>query len=175
MHERFPHRHIYADHLGDGHGDNLLNRVALLPSHLAAVVLVPRPHLRAGLLLFLYFDIAQTIWTFWALFSPKTTLASIVIVWKSRKWPWKGLPKLTALAFTQKIGNAQIEGVTFIKVAPLLTSCLNCPDLLSVFVDAPERRTMPLGHILAVVDGLVVELDDHFLGVVAILQYKTFI
>ena len=67
----FPHRHIYADHLGDGHGDNLLNRVALLPSHLSAVVLVPRPHLRAGLLLFLYFDIAQTIWTFWALFPPK--------------------------------------------------------------------------------------------------------
>ena len=29
-----PHRHIYADHLGDGHGDGLLNRVALLPSHL---------------------------------------------------------------------------------------------------------------------------------------------
>ena len=65
----FPHRHIYADHLGDGHGDNLLNRVALLPSNLAAIVLVPRPHLKAGLflgklLLFLYFDIAQTIWTF---------------------------------------------------------------------------------------------------------------
>ena len=55
-----------------------------------------------------------------------------------------------------------------------LTSYLNCPDLLSVFVDAPERRTMPLGHVLAVVDGLVVELDDHFLGVVAILQYLTF-
>ena len=62
----------------------------------------------------------------------------------------------------------------FIKVAPLLTSYLNCPDLLSVFVDAPECRTMPLGHVLAVVDGLVVELDDHFLGAVPILQYLIF-
>ena len=52
-----------------------------------------------------------------------------------------------------------------------LISYLNCPDLLSVFVDAPECRTMPLGHVLAVVDGLVVELDDHFLGAVPILQY----
>ena len=40
------HRHVNADHLRNGHGNGLLNRVAFLPGHLSTVVLVPRPNLQ---------------------------------------------------------------------------------------------------------------------------------
>ena len=119
------HRHINADHPGDGHGDGLLNRAALLPSHLATVVLVPSPHLSV------------------LLYEAKLT----------------GKFNKLKLKLDLKLCNANFRSI-MVKG--------HLPDLLSLFVDCPKGCAVSLGHVLAIVDGLVVVLHHHLLR--AVLQ-----